>query len=81
MDEERRLVYVGITRAQESLSCTYCTTRVKWGQKTGCEPSSLICELDDKHLTHTALDEIQNTEMSNDHLSNFFACVNNIFAE
>jgi hypothetical protein len=54
---------------------------VKWGQKTGCEPSSLICELDDKHLTHTAFNEIQNTEMSKDHLSNFFACVNNIFAE
>lgn len=80
-DEERRLLYVGITRAQESLTLTYCTTRVKWGQKTGCQPSSFICELDDKHLTHTTFDEIQNTEMSDDDLSNFFASMNNIFAE
>ena len=80
-DEERRLLYVGITRAQESLTLTYCNTRVKWGQKTGCQPSSFICELDDKHISHTSFDEIQNTEMSEDDLSNFFADMNNIFAE
>lgn len=80
-DEERRLLYVGITRAQESLTLTYCTTRVKWGDKTSCQPSSFICELDDKHLTHTSFDEIQNTEMSEDDLSNFFASMNNIFAQ
>ncbi|MFN9026351.1 MAG: 3'-5' exonuclease, partial [Akkermansiaceae bacterium] len=80
-DEERRLLYVGITRAQESLTLTYCNTRVKWGQKTGCPPSSFICELDDKHISHTSFDEIQNTEMSDDDISNFFASMNNIFAD
>jgi len=80
-DEERRLLYVGITRAQESLTLTYCNTRVKWGQKTGCQPSSFICELDDKHISHTSFDEIQNTEMSDDDISNFFASMNNIFAD
>lgn len=80
-DEERRLLYVGITRAQESLTLTYCTTRVKWGDKTSCQPSSFIGELDDKHLTYTTFDEIQNTEMSEDDLSHFFASMNNIFAE
>ena len=80
-DEERRLLYVGITRAQESLTLTYCNTRVKWGDKTSCQPSSFIGELDDKHLTHTSFDEIQNTEMSEDDLSNFFASMNNIFAD
>jgi superfamily I DNA/RNA helicase len=80
-DEERRLLYVGITRAQESLTLTYCNTRVKWGQKTGCQPSSFICELDDKHISHTSFDEIQNSEMSDDDLSDFFASMNNIFAE
>jgi superfamily I DNA/RNA helicase len=80
-DEERRLLYVGITRAQESLTLTYCNTRVKWGDKTSCQPSSFIGELDDKHLTHTSFDEIQNTEMSEDDLSHFFASMNNIFAD
>ncbi len=31
-DEERRLLYVGITRAQEKMVMTYCATRVKVGQ-------------------------------------------------
>ena len=80
-DEERRLLYVGITRAQESLTMTYCTVRMKWGQKAGCQPSSFIAELDDKHIEHTTFDEIQNTEMSDDDLSDFFASMNNLFAE
>jgi superfamily I DNA/RNA helicase len=80
-DEERRLLYVGITRAQESLTLTYCTVRMKWGQKTGCQPSSFIGELDDKHLDHTTFDEIQNTEMSGDSLDDFFASMNNLFKE
>ncbi len=78
-DEERRLLYVGITRAQESLTMTYCTMRMKWGQKSGCQPSSFIGELDDKHLDYTTFDDIQNTEMSDDDLDNFFASMNNMF--
>jgi DNA helicase-2/ATP-dependent DNA helicase PcrA len=78
-DEERRLLYVGITRAQESLTMTYCTVRMKWGQKTGCQPSSFIGELDDKHIEHTTFDEIQNTEMSGEDLDNFFASMNSMF--
>jgi DNA helicase II / ATP-dependent DNA helicase PcrA len=48
-DEERRLLYVGITRAQDQLTMTYCSKRIKWGQETGCQPSSFIGELDDEH--------------------------------
>jgi DNA helicase II / ATP-dependent DNA helicase PcrA len=78
-DEERRLLYVGITRAQESLTMTYCSVRMKWGQKTGCQPSSFIGELDDKFIEHTTFDEIQNTEMSDDDLDSFFASMNSMF--
>jgi len=80
-DEERRLLYVGITRAQESLTLTYCTVRMKWGQKSGCTPSTFIGELDDKFIEHTTFDDIQNTEMSDDDLDNYFASINNIFAD
>ena len=80
-DEERRLLYVGITRAQESLTMTYCTVRMKWGQKTGCQPSSFIGELDDKYIEHTTFDDIQNTEMSGDDLDNFFASMNSMFED
>ncbi len=71
-DEERRLLYVGITRAQDQLTMTYCATRIKWGQETGCQPSSFIGELDDEHLLHTTYDEILGAAPSTDELDNFF---------
>ena len=71
-DEERRLLYVGITRAQDQLTMTYCSTRIKWGQETGCQPSSFIGELDDEHLLHTTYDDILGAAPSTDELDNFF---------
>jgi len=71
-DEERRLLYVGITRAQDQLTMTYCSKRIKWGQETGCQPSSFIPELDDEHLDHTSYDDILGAEPSGDELENFF---------
>ncbi|MEI7928864.1 MAG: UvrD-helicase domain-containing protein, partial [Verrucomicrobiales bacterium] len=71
-DEERRLLYVGITRAKDQLTMTYCATRIKWGQETGCQPSSFIGELDDEHLLHTTYDDILGAAPSTDELENFF---------
>ena len=71
-DEERRLLYVGITRARDQLTMTYCATRIKWGQETGCQPSSFIGELDDEYLNHTTYDDILGAEPSSDELENFF---------
>ena len=71
-DEERRLLYVGITRAQDLLTMTYCSKRIKYGQETGCQPSSFIGELDDEHLEHTSYDDILGAEPSSDELDNFF---------
>ncbi len=71
-DEERRLLYVGITRAQDNLTMTYCSKRIKWGQETGCQPSSFIGELDDEHLEHTSYEDILGAEPSSDELENFF---------
>ena len=45
MDEERRLFYVAITRAMESLTISHCETRKKYGQITSCEPSRFLTEL------------------------------------
>lgn len=49
-DEERRLLYVGITRAQKQLSMSHCHFRVKWGEKVPCLRSSFIKELDTEHI-------------------------------
>jgi len=71
-DEERRLLYVGITRAQDNLSMTYCSSRIRYGQTMSCEPSSFIGELDDEHLEHTSYDELLGSEPSTDELDDFF---------
>jgi DNA helicase-2/ATP-dependent DNA helicase PcrA len=71
-DEERRLLYVGITRAQDQLTMTYCSKRMKWGQETACQVSSFIPELDDEFLTHTSYDDILGAEASTEELDDFF---------
>ena len=43
--EERRLAYVGITRAQETLSMTMASKRSQFGDTIDCEPSRFIEEL------------------------------------
>ncbi len=79
-DEERRLLYVGITRAQDQLTLTYCATRMKYGQETGCQPSSFLGELDDEHLIHTTYDEILGAEPSTDELESFFGGLRGMLA-
>lgn len=80
-DEERRLLYVGITRAREKLTMTYCATRIKWGQQTGCQPSTFLCELDDKHLLHTSYDDIMGAEASDEELGSFFGNMRKLLSE
>lgn len=46
LEEERRLFYVGITRAEKKLSISYATSRYKWGNLITCEPSRFIEEID-----------------------------------
>lgn len=57
VDEERRLLYVGITRAREKLSISYCLTRRKYGQDMLCSPSSFLKELPEESLVRQAASE------------------------
>jgi ATP-dependent DNA helicase Rep len=45
IDEERRLMYVGLTRAQQTLQLSYCSTRKRAGEKVDCAPSRFLAEL------------------------------------
>jgi DNA helicase II / ATP-dependent DNA helicase PcrA len=45
IDEERRLCYVGVTRAQDRLTLTLALTRMKWGKKRPTVPSRFLFEL------------------------------------
>jgi ATP-dependent DNA helicase Rep len=44
-EEERRLMYVGITRARESLSLSYAEKRRRYGEMVSCQPSRFLEEL------------------------------------
>ena len=45
VDEERRLCYVGITRAQERLTLSLSLTRMKWGKARDTQPSRFLYEI------------------------------------
>ena len=49
IDEERRLFYVGITRAMRTLAISYCVHRKKYGSPTPCYPSSFLADLDPRY--------------------------------
>lgn len=72
-DEERRLLYVGITRAKERMTLTYCSTRVKWGKQEACERSSFISELNPDWVQEEDYDDIMGAEASDDELRGFFS--------
>ena len=50
LEEERRLAYVGITRAQHTLTMTYANKRRKYGEDMSCDPSRFLEELPQDNL-------------------------------
>ncbi len=50
LQEERRLTYVGITRAKKHLTISYAKTRTRFGEPMTCDPSRFLDELPEKHL-------------------------------
>ncbi|HEY1991259.1 MAG TPA: 3'-5' exonuclease, partial [Gammaproteobacteria bacterium] len=52
LEEERRLCYVGITRARQTLMLSYADKRKKYGEEISCEPSRFLKELPQEDLIH-----------------------------
>jgi DNA helicase-2/ATP-dependent DNA helicase PcrA len=50
LEEERRLFYVAITRAEKKLHLSFATSRFKYGTLTPCEPSRFVEEIDPEYL-------------------------------
>jgi DNA helicase-2/ATP-dependent DNA helicase PcrA len=72
LEEERRLFYVAITRAEKKATISYATTRYRFGNIIYCEPSRFIDELDEscveypeepttKKFTESAFGRINNS--------------------
>ena len=52
LEEERRLFYVALTRAEKVAYLTYAQTRYRWGKLIDAEPSRFLEEIDDKFLDY-----------------------------
>ncbi|MFN3489166.1 MAG: ATP-dependent helicase [Emticicia sp.] len=50
LEEERRLFYVAITRAEKKLTLSYAESRYNYGRLNYCEPSRFLEEIDPKYL-------------------------------
>lgn len=50
LEEERRLFYVALTRAEKQAYLTYALSRYRWGKLIDGEPSRFISEIDDDYL-------------------------------
>ncbi len=50
LEEERRLFYVAITRAEKQAYLTYTQNRYRWGKLIDAEPSRFLEEIDEKYI-------------------------------
>ncbi len=50
LEEERRLFYVAITRAEKKLIISYAESRYQFGRLKSCEPSRFLDEIDSSYL-------------------------------
>jgi ATP-dependent DNA helicase UvrD/PcrA len=55
VEEERRLFYVGLTRAEEKLTLTHASSRLLWGRTTSHLASRFLDELPDRHVERERL--------------------------
>jgi DNA helicase-2/ATP-dependent DNA helicase PcrA len=52
LEEERRLFYVALTRAEHQAYLTYAQSRYRWGKLVDSEPSRFIEEINDEYLEY-----------------------------
>ena len=72
VEEERRLFYVGITRAQKELTLSYANKRKRYGEELDCQPSRFLDELDPQHIVwedKVAKDPAKQEEVGQAHLA------------
>jgi superfamily I DNA/RNA helicase len=73
MDEERRLFYVAVTRAMQTLTISHCGGRKKYGQLLPCHPSPFLKELPEELVEHS--DSKSKTPVAPESGKNLFAAM------
>ena len=80
VDEERRLFYVGITRAMKKLTLSYVRFRTKWGQRQSSLPSPFLRELDMKYVDEMDYTRHMSEAVTQEESSSFFAGLRSMLA-
>ena len=78
LDEERRLFYVAVTRAMQTLTISHCGGRKKYGQLLPCHPSPFLKELPEELVEHA--DAKSKTPVSLESGQNLFAAMKRAIA-
>jgi len=76
LDEERRLFYVAVTRAMQTLTISHCGGRKKYGQLLPCQPSPFLKELPEELVEHS--DAKSKTPVTQDSGKNLFAAMRSV---
>jgi superfamily I DNA/RNA helicase len=80
VDEERRLFYVGITRAMKSLTITHSLHRTKFGSAVYCRPSPFLKEIEGEGVLVESYEDIMNKPIEEEDLSASFASLREMLA-
>jgi ATP-dependent DNA helicase Rep len=75
LDEERRLLYVGITRAKEQLWLSYSREAQRWGTKLRLTPSRFLDELPDAEIQRDGADPVADAARKQERASAGFAAI------
>ena len=73
IDEERRLFYVGMTRAMRSLVITWCRSRKKFGETVFGRPSQFLQEIRGPQVEDESYEELINRPMEREDVAAQFA--------
>jgi superfamily I DNA/RNA helicase len=73
LEEERRLFYVAMTRAKQTLALSYCLSRKKYGEARPCHPSPFLREIPPELLE--SADEKGKAPVSSEAAKNYFAAL------
>tara|TARA_B100001250_G_scaffold151602_1_gene130098 strand:- start:13613 stop:15892 length:2280 start_codon:yes stop_codon:yes gene_type:complete len=66
LEEERRLFYVAITRAEKRLFLSFAKSRFKWGQFIESQPSRFISEIEERYIQKQELSSFKKKYNKND---------------
>jgi len=81
VDEERRLFYVGITRAMKSLTITHCRNRMKFGSAMSCRPSPFLKEIEGDTVLSESHEDIMSRPIAEEDLAASFANLRAMLAQ